>query len=25
MVLKDGHIIEQSVGAKPKHQILAMV
>ena len=25
MVLKDGHIIEQSVGAKPKHQILAMI
>ena len=25
MVLKDGQIIEQSVGAKPKHQILAMV
>ena len=25
MVLKDGHIVEQSVGAKPKHQILAMV
>ena len=25
MVLKDGNIIEQSVGAKPKHQILAMV
>jgi thioredoxin 1 len=25
MVLKEGQIIEQSVGAKPKHQILAMV
>ena len=25
MVLKDGNVIEQSVGAKPKHQILAMV
>ena len=25
MVLKDGKIMEQSVGAKPKHQILAMV
>ena len=25
MVLKDGQIVEQSVGAKPKHQILAMV
>ena len=25
MVLKDGNILEQSVGAKPKHQILAMV
>ena len=25
MVLKDGQIMEQSVGAKPKHQILAMV
>ena len=25
MVLKDGQILEQSVGAKPKHQILAMV
>ena len=25
MVLKDGNIVEQSVGAKPKHQILAMV
>ena len=25
MVLKDGQIIEQSVGAKPKHQLLAMV
>ena len=25
MVLKDGHIVEQSVGAKPKHKILAMV
>ena len=25
MVVKDGNIVEQSVGAKPKHQILAMV
>ena len=25
MVLKDGNIVEQSVGAKPNHQILAMV
>ena len=25
MVLKEGQIIEQSVGAKPKHQILAMI
>ena len=25
MVLKEGRIVEQSVGAKPKHQILAMV
>ena len=25
MVLKDGQILEQSVGARPKHQILAMV
>ena len=25
MVLKDGQIVEQSVGAKPKHPILAMV
>ena len=25
MVLKNGQIVEQSVGAKPKHQILAMV
>ena len=25
MVLKDGQIVDQSVGAKPKHQILAMV
>ena len=25
MVLKNGHIVDQSVGAKPKHQILAMV
>ena len=25
MVLKGGRIVEQSVGAKPKHQILAMV
>ena len=25
MVMKDGNIVEQSVGAKPKHQILAMV
>ena len=25
MVLKDGNVVEQSVGAKPKHQILAMV
>ena len=25
MVLRDGNIVEQSVGAKPKHQILAMV
>ena len=25
MVMKDGNIVEQSIGAKPKHQILAMV
>ena len=25
MVLKGGQIIEQSVGARPKHQILAMI
>ena len=25
MVLKNGNIVEQSIGAKPKHQILAMV
>ena len=25
MVLKDGQIVEQAVGAKPKHKILAMV
>lgn len=25
MVLKNGQIMEQSIGAKPKHQILAMV
>ena len=25
MVLKEGQIVEQSIGAKPKHQILAMV
>ena len=25
MVLKDGQIVAQSVGARPKHQILAMV
>ena len=25
MVLRDGMIVEQSIGAKPKHQILAMV
>ena len=25
MVLKEGRIVEQSIGAKPKHQILAMV
>ena len=25
MVLKEGRIVEQSVGARPKHQILAMV
>ena len=25
MVLKDGNIVEQSIGARPKHQILAMV
>ena len=25
MVLKDGQIVDQAVGAKPKHQILAMV
>ena len=25
MVLKDGSIVDQSIGAKPKHQILAMV
>lgn len=25
MVLKNGQIMEQSVGARPKHQILAMV
>ena len=25
MVLKEGRIMEQSIGARPKHQILAMV
>ena len=25
MVLKDGQVVDQSIGAKPKHQILAMV
>ena len=25
LVLKDGQIVDQSIGAKPKHQILAMV
>ena len=25
MVMKNGQIMEQSIGAKPKHQILAMV
>ena len=25
MVLKGGNIVDQSIGAKPKHQILAMV
>ena len=25
MVLKDGQVLEQSIGVKPKHQILAMV
>ena len=25
MILKDGNIVDQSVGARPKHQILAMV
>ena len=25
MVLKDGQVMEQSIGARPKHQILAMV
>ena len=25
MVLKNGQIVDQSIGAKPKHQILAMV
>ena len=25
MVVKDGQIVAQSIGAKPKHQILAMV
>ena len=25
MVLKEGSVVDQSVGAKPKHQILAMV
>ena len=25
MVLKNGSIVDQSIGAKPKHQILAMV
>ena len=25
MVMKDGRIVEQSIGAKPKHKILAMV
>ena len=25
MVMKDGKIVEQSIGARPKHQILAMV
>jgi len=25
MVMKDGQIVDQSIGARPKHQILAMV
>ena len=25
MVLKDGNIVDQSIGARPKHQILALV
>jgi thioredoxin 1 len=25
MVMREGQIVEQSIGAKPKHQILAMV
>ena len=25
MVMKEGRIVEQSIGARPKHQILAMV
>ena len=25
MVLKDGQLMEQSIGVKPKHQILAMI
>ena len=25
MVMKEGRIVEQAIGAKPKHQILAMV
>ena len=25
MVLKEGQVVDQSIGAKPKHQILAMV
>ena len=25
MVLKNGNIVDQSIGAKPKHQIMAMV
>ena len=25
MVMREGRIVEQSIGAKPKHQILAMV